>query len=177
MTPNGPRPATKKQKEAQELIDKFAKDLRALNNGKAIPARWKTYLLKALTLKPERQKPGPPVDYEQVVEIVKRLTLVGDKIRQQRTQFHNPAAAKAKIAKDLGINLKRVNRIDAQRPDTFSDSELSRLDGLDPQQRQAIIEGIGEAAWVQGLEEEELERKATEEATRRRFPRRFPRKK
>lgn len=98
MTPSGPRPVTQKQKETQELIDKFAKDLLALNGGKTIPAQWKNYLLKAI--KPERQKPGPRVDYEQVVEIVKRLTLDGGKIRQQRTKSYNPATAKAKIAID-----------------------------------------------------------------------------
>ena len=55
MSPSGRRPVTQKQKEAQELIDKFAKDLLALNDGKTIPARWKNYLLKAINLKPERQ--------------------------------------------------------------------------------------------------------------------------
>ena len=172
MTPSGPRSATQKQQEAQELIDKFAKDLRALNEGKVVPARWKNYLLKALTVQPERQKPGPKVDYDQVTEIVKRLMLGREK---RRTKTYQAATVKAQIAKDLGINRKTVSRIAIDTPYFFR--EVSRLDGLDPKRRQAIIEGLAAVVAYQMNEDDELERKAREQAMRRRFPQRFPPKK
>ena len=167
MPSSGPRPTTQKQQAAQELIDKFAKDLRALNEGKVVPARWKNYLLKDLTVQPERQKPGPKADYDQVTEIVKRLTL-------DREKPHKAATVKAKIAKDLGINRKTVSRIAIDTPYFFR--EVSRLDGLDPKRRQAIIEGLAAAVADKMNEDDELERKARQQATRRRFSQRFPKK-
>ena len=100
MTPSGPRPVTQKQKEAQELIDKFAKDLRALNDGKAIPAQWKNNLLKALTLKPERQKRGRKSDYEKIAAISKAATLERDSLfALDRTKNDKREVIKASVVR------------------------------------------------------------------------------
>ena len=87
MSPSGQRPVTQKQKDAQELIDKFAKDLLALNDGKTIPARWKNYLLKAINLKPERQKRGRKSDYEKIAAISRAATLERDSLFTLKSVF------------------------------------------------------------------------------------------
>ena len=115
VTPSGPRPATQKQKEAQELIDKFAKDLRALNDGKAIPAQWKNYLLHALTLKPERQKRGRKSDYEKIAAIAKECALKRDSLFElDRTPNDRREAIKAEIATNAGVSIRKVERVIAK---------------------------------------------------------------
>lgn len=169
MTPSGPKPVTKKQKEAQELIDKFATDLRALNDGKAIPARWKNRLLKAIQPRPAKRG---KVDYERFTQVVKLLVLAGDEIRRPRTKSHNPAIIKDKIAKAYGVSRKTVERIEASIEVWFS--EQWRDDPASKRRNQAIADGHGAAISVQIQEENELEGKAAKEAMRRLFPRRFP---
>lgn len=161
----------KKVEEAERLIDNFAAQLLALNDGKAIPRQWKNRLLKAI--KPLPAKRGVKRDYEQVAKVVKQLTLVGDKVRRPRTKHFNPAIIKDTIAKAFGISRKSVERIDDDRPEDMS--ELGRLDHLDdPQRRRAYIDGIadaiGEAVKEELREEDAIENKAREKTMRRRFP-------
>lgn len=161
----------KKVEEAERLIDDFAAQLLALNDGKAIPIQWKNYLLKAI--KPSPAKRGVKRDYEQVTKVVKQLTLAGDKVRRSRTKHFNPAIIKDAIAKAFGISRKSVERIDDDRPEGMS--ELDRLDHLgDPQLRKAYIDGIADAiyeALTEELRKEDvIESKARELAMHRRFP-------
>ena len=170
MTPSGPRPVTEKQKETQKLIDKFATDLRALNDAKPIPARWENRLLKAIQAKPVKRG---KVDYERFAQVVELLVRAGDKVRRPRTKSHNPAVIKDEIAKACGVSRKTVERIEARIEAYFS--EEWRNDPDSKRRNQAIEAGLAAAIWVQiQEEEEELERRAKVEAIRRRFPQRFP---
>ena len=167
MTPSGPRPVTEKQKETQKLIDKFATDLRALNDAKPIPARWENRLLKAIQAKPVKRG---KVDYERFAQVVELLVRAGDKVRRPRTKSHNPAVIKDEIAKACGVSRKTVERIEARIEAYFS--EEWRNDPDSKRRNQAIEAGHAAAIWVQIQEEEELERSAKVEAMRRRFPQR-----
>lgn len=152
--------------EAEKLIDSFAEQLLALNDGKAIPRQWKNYLLKKI--RPMPSKPGQKRDYEQVAEVVKRLVLVGNKVRAQRTKHHNPAVYKDDIASELGISRKTVERIDSYRPEYMS--ELSQIDSLEPEERKAYINGLAAAIGESLRADDEAEEKARQQEMQRRFP-------
>lgn len=124
--------------EARKLIDCFARQLLALNEGKEIPLPWKNYLLKAI--KPLPGKRGRKHDYEQVAEIVKALAHVGPKLRAERTKQNNRKVLMDKIARDYGISRKTVERIEKDRPEYMS--ELVQLDSLDPKMREAHLKGF-----------------------------------
>lgn len=160
----------RKDEEAKRLIEDFAAQLLALNNGKAISIQWKCRLLKAI--KPAPAKRGVKRDYEQITQVVKQLTLVGDKVRQSRTKHFNPASLKDAIAKDFNISRKSVERIDDERPE--KESELGRLENLDPQLREAYIEGIsgaiGEATLKELKEEDAIKSKSEAQPMRSGFP-------
>jgi len=156
--------AENKQKAAERLIHEFAAQLLALNDGKAIPRKWKNQLLKAI--KPLPAKPGIKRDYDGVAKAVKLLALSGGDVRQPRTKHHNPAAIKDQIASDVGVSRKTIGRIDADRPEYMS--ELDRLDDLSPELRKAYIDGLSAAIC------EKLERKAQEQAMRRRIRQMLP---
>lgn len=153
--------------QAKALIDKFAVQLLTLNGDKAIPRTWKNHLLKAIA-KTKAGNPGKQRDYAQVAEVVRRLTLVGDKVRLPRTKHHNPATFKDKIAKEFGISRKTVERIDKYRPEYMR--ELNRLDSLGPDQRKAYIEGLSDAIWESIKADDEEEQKARQRETHRRVP-------
>lgn len=165
MTPSGPRPVTQKQKEAQELIDKFAKDLRALNDGKAIPAQWKNNLLKALTLKPERQKRGRKSDYEKIAAISKAATLERDSLfALDRTKNDKREVIKARISRDTGVGIRRVERIIGKGKKIFEGGKV------DKQTMQAIFDGIAAAIGEEITAEHRAEESAKKLQTRRKFP-------
>ena len=101
--------ARSKQKNAEELIDNFARDLLALNDGKAISRQLKNHLLKAI--KPSPAKRGVKLSYGRVAEIAKQLTLSREEIDRLRTKHHNPASYKDEIASAAGVSRKTVERI------------------------------------------------------------------
>jgi hypothetical protein len=153
-----------KEKAAELLIREFAAQLLALNDGKAIPRRWKNQLLKAL--KPPPARAGRKHNHEQVTETVKQLALTRGKERQARTKHHNPATVKDEIAKSVGSSRKTVDRIDKRLDKFMSNSGCSdQVD--DPQLRKAFIDGIAAAVCERRKEGDAIERKAKEQAMRR----------
>jgi len=97
-----------KFKTAQKLIDEFAEQLLALNNGKKIPTPWHARLKKALTPKP--REAGRKIIHADVAEIAKRLILAGDEVWKPRTKHHNPALLKDLIAKETSTSRRSIER-------------------------------------------------------------------
>jgi len=162
--------AESKQKAAERLIEEFAAELLALNDGKAIPLQWKNQLLKAI--RPAPKKKGKKQDYDMVVEVVKQLALSNGDTRRPRTKHHNPAAIKDKIAKAVGVSRKTIDRIDADRPELMS--ELERLDNLSPEKHKAYIDGISQAICERLRKHDAIERQTQEQAKRRRIRQMLP---
>jgi len=152
--------AENKQRAAERLIHEFAAQLLALNDGKAIPRTWKNQLLKAI--KPLPAKRGRKQDCDTVVEAVKLLALSGGDVRRARTKHHNPATVKDRIAAEVGVSRKTIERIDADRPELMS--ELKRLDDLDPELRKAYIDGLSEAVCERLRENDAKEQEARKQA-------------
>jgi len=115
---------------AFELIDSFAKELLALNGNKKIPAIWmirlKGQLQKILPTKPDVNR-----FYEGITEIVKQITLHNEESRAKRTKHHSPAKAKNRIASELNVSRKKVDRIIV---------EQKWLDSLAPETRKLHFE-------------------------------------
>jgi hypothetical protein len=162
--------AESKEKAAERLIDEFAVQLLALNDGKAIPRTWKNQLLKAI--KPLPAKRGRKQDCDTVVEAVKLLALSAGDARRPRTKHHNPATVKDQIAEAVGVSRKTIERIDADRPEFMG--ELERLDSLSPELRKAYIDGLSAAICVKLRAGDALEREAQEKAMRRRIRQMLP---
>lgn len=162
--------AESKQKAAERLIDEFAAQLLALNDGKAIPRKWKNQLLKAI--KPLPAKPGSKRDYGKVAKAVELLALSAGDVRQPRTKHHNPAVAKDKIASAVGVSRKTIDRIDADRPEFMS--ELEQLDNLSPELRKAYIDGISQAICERLRERDAIKRQENVQAVRRRTRQMLP---
>lgn len=131
--------------KAFQLIDDFAKSLLALNNGKKIPTSW-TNRLKGQLQKTSPNRPGVKPDYEEIRATVKRLTLNDKEITLERTKQHSPATAKNRIAKELTINRKKLDRIEIDRQ--------AQLDSLDPETRKAHIDGMSDAIILEVLNDE-----------------------
>lgn len=121
-----------KQKAAERLIDEFAARLLALNDGKGIPRRWKTRLLKAIV--PPPAKHGKKRDIARAIEIVKRLVLEGDKLGLEYTKGReSKSAIMERIGRDTGRSRKHVANID----------RLDWLDGsLNPEDKTIVAEGM-----------------------------------
>jgi len=115
---------------AFELIDSFAKELLALNGNKEIPAIWMTRL-KGQLQKILPTKPDVNRVYEEIREIVKQITLHNEESRAKRTKHHSPAKAKNRIASELNVSRKKVDRIIV---------EQKWLDSLTPEIRKLHFE-------------------------------------
>ena len=124
--------------KAFQLIDDFAKSLLTLNNGKKIPTLW-TNRLKGQLQKTSPNKPGVKPDLKKKREAVKLLTLNDKKITSEHTKQHSPATEKNRIAKELNISRKKLDRIEIDRQANF--------DSLDPETRKAHIDGRSDAIW------------------------------
>ena len=120
---------------AFELIDSFAKELLALNGNKKIPTIW-MIRLKGQLQKTSTTKPGVKRDDEETREIVKQITIHGKEISAERTKHHSPAKAKNRIASELNVSRKKIDRII---------DEDRRLDSLAPETRKPHIEGKARA--------------------------------
>lgn len=128
--------------QASQLIDDFAKKLLALNNGKKIPTSW-TKRLKEELKKTSPNKTGVKPDYKKIREAVKLLTLNDEAITSERTKQHSPATVKNRIANEVGITRKTLDRIEVDR--ISKNEQCARLDSLDPETRKAHIEGMSDA--------------------------------
>lgn len=125
---------------AFELIGALAKQLLALNGGKAIPLQWKNYLLKSIRSKPG--KAGRKRNYAKVACLVMRLFLHWEGVRLERTKQHNPGVLKDRIAAKCGASRKTVDRIERRLTEYWSGA--ARLDPLSPEGN-AYIDGLSAA--------------------------------
>ena len=115
---------------AFELIDSFAKELLALNGNKKIPTIWMTRL-KGQLQKTLPTKPDVKRVYEKIREIVKQITLHSEEIGAKRTKHHSPTEVKNRIASELNVSRKKVDRIIV---------EQKWLDSLAPETRKLHFE-------------------------------------
>lgn len=151
-------------KKAFHLIDEFAANLLKLNSGKKIPTVWLNRLKGQLN-KTTLSKAGRKRNNEETSEIVKRLTQHGAEVRAERTKQQSPAEIKNRIARELKVSRKKVDRIEINRPEYVS--ELARLDSLDPETRQAYLEGMSGAIATEVQAEEDAEYRAEQDQLRR----------
>ena len=145
---------------AFELIDSFAKKLLALNGNKRIPTIWMTRL-KGQLQKTLPTKPDVNRVYEEIREVVKQFTLHSEEIRAKRTKHHSPTKAKNRIASELNVSRKKVDRLIG---------EHKRLDSLAPETRKLQIEGKARFIIANVLSELEAEYRV-EQAMQRRLSR------
>lgn len=160
---------------AKKLIDAFAAQLLALNDGKEIPAHWVIHLKKALMPKPG--KAGRKINPAQVADVVRLLTLAGEKVEQPRTKHHNPALYKDCIAEETGASRKTVERIMVERGKfariieriMAGEGKYSpEADALSPDMCKAIAHGVAEVIGPQIMAELEAEDRAIQQREARR---------
>lgn len=140
-------------KKAFALIDTFAKALLELNGGKKIPSTWAIRLETGLQ-RTSKTNPGVKRDPEETRAIVKRLTLNRKSIEAPRTKHHSPAEAKNRIATELSISRKKVDR---------TKTENESLESLALEIRKPHIDGMGDAIMeniLSGLDTEDREEQA-----------------
>ena len=157
-----------KLEAATKLIEDFAEQLLALNDGKVIPRQWQNALLKAI--KPAPQRRGRKPDPEIIAEVSKQLTLNRGRLAApDRTMKDKRGEVKKAIAdsQKKKTSIRAVERIAEKRRQLLD----ARTDGkpLDAVGR-AIFDGIAQAISDEMTAEQKAEESAKQEQARRKIP-------
>ncbi len=184
--------------DAKKLMDAFAAQLLALNDGKAIPRQWKNYLLTAV--RPAKQKRGVKADYSKIAAISKELTHARARLAAPDWIIKDKRGkAKAEIAKKVGTHQRTVEREMKARKELFDEInyegaclvvnhpgkatlaeirkakaiiqkwETTKRKPIDPNMRRAHINGISEAISESITARQKAEETAKREAARRKY--------
>lgn len=126
--------------EAKSLIDSFAAQLLALNEGEAIPRKWKNHLLKAI--RPAKKRRGAKVDSERTEALAKEITLGRDTFWADRTKSTEgkKGEAKSALAHKYSCSVRHVERVNKAVCAYLTDRELPP-----PDLHRAVVNGISAA--------------------------------
>ena len=139
------------KKEAASLINSFAEQLLALNDGKAIPQEWKHHLLKALDPPPKTR--GVKADPERIAAIAKEITLKREILLGERTEKTEGQRGESKkaLARKHGVSERKVERVKAN----VSAYLVGRK--LPPDLNRAVVNGISAAVGEEVFKELDAE--------------------
>jgi hypothetical protein len=127
----------------RKLIDAFAAELLALNEGRAIPTPWRDYLRAAL--KPKSNGRGRKLaDRTDIVrDVVRHLEVLkpdGDFAPERSAKT---AELKRRIAKEHGVSVDTVERVLGEIP-VYVDA-ADQWEALEEKKRAQVVDGYGKA--------------------------------
>lgn len=130
-----------KAEAATKLIEAFAEQLLALNDGKAIPRQWKNVLLKAIKPAPQRRGRKPVLAI--VAEVSRQLTLNRGRLAAPDLKMKDKRGeVKKAIADSQKTSIRAVERIAVKRRQLLDASADGKpLDAVG----RAILDGIAQS--------------------------------